>query len=156
LNLNPKLLYEVTKISPYARGSSTRDGIEPRHGRRVAPTAGRQSAAGAGAGDFKKSHCHLPADPGPVSRYHFIAAQRGYYPARQLDQPPPTQANRVWVSDISYLPLANCSWVNLCAFQNVASKHVVGWQAGAAMPEELVTIALQRAFWAQPPTPGPS
>jgi len=35
LNLNPKLLYEVTKISPYARGSSTRDGIEPRHGRRT-------------------------------------------------------------------------------------------------------------------------
>ena len=24
----------------------------------------------------------------------------------------------------------------------------------AAMPEELITTALQRAFWAQPPTPG--
>jgi putative transposase len=30
-------------------------------------------------------------------------------------------------------------------------------QAGsrlATMPEELITTALQRAFWAQPPTPG--
>ena len=36
----------------------------------------------------------------------------------------------------------------------MASKHVVGWQVGAAMPEALVPRALQRAFWAQPPTPG--
>jgi len=36
----------------------------------------------------------------------------------------------------------------------MASKQVVGWQVGAAMLEELVTSALQRAFWSQPPTPG--
>lgn len=42
----------------------------------------------------------------------------------------------------------------MCAFQDVASKQVVGWQVGATMPEELVTSALQRAFWSQPPTPG--
>ena len=75
-------------------------------------------------------------------------------PNRLLDQPKPTQANRVWVSDITYLPLANGEWAYLCAFQDMASKHVVGWQVGATMPEELVTKALQRAFWAQPPTPG--
>ena len=75
-------------------------------------------------------------------------------PNRLLDQPKPTQANRVWVSDITYLPLANGDWAYLCAFQDMASKHVVGWQVGATMPEELVTSALQRAFWSQPPTPG--
>jgi len=75
-------------------------------------------------------------------------------PNRLLDQPKPTQANRVWVSDITYLPLANGDWAYLCAFQDMASKQVVGWQVGATMPEELVTSALQRAFWAQPPTPG--
>ena len=73
---------------------------------------------------------------------------------RLLDHPKPTQANRVWVSDITYLPLANGNWAYLCAFQDVASKRVVGWQVGATMPEELVTNALQRAFWSQPPTPG--
>lgn len=31
-------------------------------------------------------------------------------PNRLLDQPKPTQANRVWVSDITYLPLANGDW----------------------------------------------
>ena len=76
-------------------------------------------------------------------------------PNRLLDQPKPTQANRVWVSDITYLSLANGDCAYLCAFQDMASKQVVGWQVGATMPEELVTRALQRAFWAQPPTPGP-
>ncbi|WP_375437575.1 IS3 family transposase [uncultured Hymenobacter sp.] len=75
-------------------------------------------------------------------------------PNRLLDQPKPTQANRVWVSDITYLPLANGEWAYLCAYQDRASKQVVGWQVGAAMPEELVTTALQRAFRAQQPTPG--
>ena len=80
-------------------------------------------------------------------------------PNRLLNQPKPTQANRVWVSDITYLPLANGDWVvpgraYLCAFQDMASKQVVGWQVGATMPEELVTSALQRAFWSQPCTPG--
>jgi putative transposase len=85
-------------------------------------------------------------------------------PNRLLDQPKPTQANRVWVSDITYLPLANGDWVvpgraYLCAFQDMGTKHVVGrtrygWHVGATMPEELVTTALQRAFFAQPPTPG--
>ncbi|WP_223654376.1 IS3 family transposase [Hymenobacter psoromatis] len=75
-------------------------------------------------------------------------------PNRLLDQPKPTQANRVWVSDITYLPLANGDWAYLCAFQDMASKLVVGWQVGATMPEELVTSALQRAFWAQSPMPG--
>ncbi|WP_157887145.1 IS3 family transposase [Hymenobacter sp. PAMC 26628] len=76
-----------------------------------------------------------------------------YAPNRLLDQPKPTHANRVWVSDITYLPLANGDWAYLCAFQDVASKQVVGWQVGATMPEELIIRALQRAFWAQPPTP---
>ena len=75
-------------------------------------------------------------------------------PNRLLDQPKPTQANRVWVSDITYLPLATGAWAYLCAFQDVASKHVVGWHVMATMPEELITTALQRAFLAQPPTPG--
>ena len=69
-------------------------------------------------------------------------------PNRLLNQPNPTQANHVWVSDITYMPLANSEWAYLCAFQDVASKQVVGWQVGATIPEELANRALQRAFWA--------
>jgi putative transposase len=75
-------------------------------------------------------------------------------PNRLLQQPKPTLANRIWVSDITYLPLANGDWVYLCAFQDLVSKQVVGWQVGDTMPEGLVTSALQRAFWAQPLVPG--
>ncbi len=70
------------------------------------------------------------------------------------DQPRPTQANRVWVSDITYLPLASGQWVYCCAFQDACTKQVVGWQVRADMPEALVTSALQRALLAQRPTPG--
>ena len=71
-------------------------------------------------------------------------------PNRLLNQPKPTQANQVWVSDITYLPLANGNWAYLCAYQDMVSKQVVGWHVMATMPEELITTALQRAFWAQP------
>ena len=42
----------------------------------------------------------------------------------------------------------------LCAFQDRYTKHVVGWQVRADMPEALVTSALQRALLAQRPAPG--
>jgi len=71
-----------------------------------------------------------------------------------LDQPHPTQANRVWVSDSTYLPLASGQWVYCCAFQDVCTKQVVGWQVRADRPEALVTTALQRALLAQRPAPG--
>ena len=60
-------------------------------------------------------------------------------PNRLLDQPTPTQGNRVWVSDITYLPLADDRWAHLAAFQDVVSKLVVEWHVGTAMPEKLVT-----------------
>ena len=71
-----------------------------------------------------------------------------------LDQPRPTQANRVWVSDLTYLPLANGHWAYLYAFQDVCTKYVMGWQVRADMPEALATSALQRALLAQRPAPG--
>ena len=35
----------------------------------------------------------------------------------------------------------------------MGTKHVVDWYVAATIPEELVTAALQRAFFAQPPAP---
>ena len=58
------------------------------------------------------------------------------------------------MSDITYLPLAGGTWAYLCAFQDVCTKHVVGRQVRADMPEALVTRALQRALLAQRPAPG--
>jgi putative transposase len=38
-------------------------------------------------------------------------------PNRLLDQPKPIQANRVWVSDTTYLPLANGDWLISAPFK---------------------------------------
>jgi putative transposase len=70
-------------------------------------------------------------------------------PNRLLDQPKPTQANQVWVSDITYLPLATGDWAYLCAYQDMVSKQVVGWHVLATMHKDLITRSLQCAFWAQ-------
>lgn len=75
-------------------------------------------------------------------------------PNRLLDQPKPTQANQVWVSDITYLPLASGQWAYLCAFQDAFTRQVVGWRVLAIMPEELVTSALRQALLARQPAPG--
>ena len=43
-----------------------------------------------------------------------------------LDQPRPTQANRVWVSDITYLPLANGTWAYLSLLWQVRASVFEG------------------------------
>lgn len=68
-----------------------------------------------------------------------------------LGQPAPTRPNQVWVSDITYLPLASGQWAYLCAFQDAHTRQVVGWQVLATMPEELVLSALRRALLARQP-----
>ncbi len=75
-------------------------------------------------------------------------------PNRLLDQPKPTRPNQVWVSDITYLPLASGQWAYLCAFQDACTRQVVGWRVLDTMPEELVTSALRQALLARQPAPG--
>ena len=58
------------------------------------------------------------------------------------------------MSDTTYLLLASGAWAYLCSFQDVCTKHEVGWQVRADMPGALVTSALQRALLAQRLTPG--
>ena len=73
-------------------------------------------------------------------------------PSLLLDQPRPTQTNQIWVSDITYLLLANGHWAYSCAFQDGCTMHMVDWQVRAAMPKALLVSALQRALLAQRPT----
>ena len=57
------------------------------------------------------------------------------------------------MSDSTYLLLANGTWAYLCAFQDVCTRHILGWQVRADMLEALITSALQRALLAQWPAP---
>lgn len=47
-----------------------------------------------------------------------------------LDHPKPTRDNQLWVSNITYLPLANSNWVYLCTFQDIASGLIDSRGAG--------------------------
>ena len=53
---------------------------------------------------------------------------KGYWPNLLLDHPAPTGPNVVWVSDITYLPLANGEWAYLAAWMDLFSRRIVGWR----------------------------
>ena len=53
-------------------------------------------------------------------------------------------ANRVWVSDITYIPTAE-GWMYLCVVLDLYSRRVVGWSMGQNLGAELAVRALLMA-----------
>lgn len=78
----------------------------------------------------------------------------GYSPNRLLDCPRPTGPNQVWVSDITYIPLANGKWLYLAVWVDLWSRRVVGWCLADHMRDELVITALRRALLGRQPAHG--
>lgn len=77
----------------------------------------------------------------------------GYSPHLLLDTPPPAQINRIWVADITYIPLENSSFAYLALLLDLCSRRVIGWSLDEQMTEQLVLAALQQAIRGrQPPT----
>ena len=73
---------------------------------------------------------------------------------RLLGQPAPTAPDRVWVGDITYLPLAGGRWCYLATWRDACSRRVVGWHLAAHMPTELVLTALEQALTLRQPARG--
>ena len=73
---------------------------------------------------------------------------------RLLGQPAPTAPDRVWVGDITYLPLLGGRWCYLAIWRDTCSRRVVGWHLAAQMPTELVLTALEQALTLRQPAPG--
>ncbi|WP_461126910.1 transposase [Spirosoma aerophilum] len=71
-----------------------------------------------------------------------------------LDQPLPKAPNLVWVSDITYLPLATGDWANLATWMDLFSRRIVGWQIGEKMEDELVVVPLRRTLQLRQPAEG--
>lgn len=63
-----------------------------------------------------------------------------------LDSPFPAACNRVWVGDITYVPLAGGGFLYLAVWMDLYSRRIVGWKLDIHMQEELVTEALRRAL----------
>ena len=61
--------------------------------------------------------------------------------------------NRVWVSDITYVPTRE-GWLYLAVVLDVASRRVVGWAMRPTLEAELALRALRMALDARCPAPG--
>jgi putative transposase len=70
--------------------------------------------------------------------------------ARQFQQP---LANRVWVSDISYVPTQE-GWLFVAVMLDLFSRRVIGWSMGEGLASTLVTDALKMAFQRRSPEAG--
>ncbi len=78
----------------------------------------------------------------------------GYSPNLLLDRPRPIGPNQVWVSDITYIPLASGKWLYLAVWVDLWSRRVVGWSLADHMRDELVITALRRALLGRQPADG--
>ncbi len=61
--------------------------------------------------------------------------------------------DRVWVSDITYLPTRE-GWLYLAVVLDLASRRVVGWSMKNSLEATLATDALQMALWSRKPARG--
>jgi putative transposase len=72
---------------------------------------------------------------------------------RQFDVKAVGGINRVWVSDITYVPTGQ-GWLFLAVVVDLGSRRVVGWAMRDTLHAELATSALQMALRARQPPAG--
>jgi putative transposase len=78
----------------------------------------------------------------------------GYSPNLLLDAPLPNAINRLWVGDITYVPLAGGEFLYLAMLMDRFSRRIVGWDLQDHMREPLVLAALRAAIAVRQPRPG--
>lgn len=78
----------------------------------------------------------------------------GYSPNLLLDAPPPDGINRLWVGDITYVPLVGGEFLYLAMLMDRFSRRIVGWDLQDHMRESLVLAALRAAIALRQPRPG--
>lgn len=78
----------------------------------------------------------------------------GYSPNLLERSPPPGEINRVWVADITYVPLPEKTFACLACVVDLCSRRIVGWSLAEQMTEPLVLAALQQAIRGRQPPSG--
>ena len=74
-------------------------------------------------------------------------------PNRLREVPKPTQPNRVWVSDITYIPTEE-GWLYLAGIKDLFSRREVGWSMSENIDTKLVLSAFEQAKSVRKPPPG--
>lgn len=77
----------------------------------------------------------------------------GYSPNLLLDAPPPKAINRLWVGDITYVPLVSGAFLYLALLMDLYSRRIVGWDLQNHLRESLVLAALRAAIALRRPRP---
>lgn len=78
----------------------------------------------------------------------------GYSPNLLPRMSPPLTINRIWVTDITHLPLSSRGFAYLAVVLDLCSRRVIGWSLAEHMTETLVLDALQHAIRTRQPPPG--
>lgn len=78
----------------------------------------------------------------------------GYSENLLLDAPPPKAINRLWVGDITYVPLVGGMFLYLALLMDRYSRRIVGWDLQDHLREPLVLAALRAAIALRRPRPG--
>ena len=71
-----------------------------------------------------------------------------------LDLSPPQQINKVYVGDITYIPMADGTFIYLATWMDLCSRYIVGWAVKKHMESSLVFDALKKAFAKRHPPKG--
>ena len=78
----------------------------------------------------------------------------GFSPNLLLDTPDPAAADRLWVGDITYLPLRHGGFVYLAGLMDRFTRDLVGWHIAATRTEPLVRTAGKQAIRTRQPAAG--
>ena len=62
--------------------------------------------------------------------------------------------NRLWVGDITYIPIRGLKFGYLAVIMDRCSRKIVGWKLGTDMTEAIVIASLKSAIKANKPEPG--
>lgn len=74
-------------------------------------------------------------------------------PNRLAQQPPPTQANQIWLADITYISTDE-GWLYLAGVKDRWSRKLAGWAMSENLGTPLVQAAWHHALGQQRPPPG--
>lgn len=71
-----------------------------------------------------------------------------------LDLSPPQHINKVYVGDITYIPMADGTFIYLATWMDLCSRYIVGWAVKIHMEGSLVFEVLKKAFAKRHPPKG--
>lgn len=78
----------------------------------------------------------------------------GMSPNLLKEAPLPKRPNKVWVGDLTYIPMKDGKWLYLSAWMDLCSRRIVGWDLEDHMQESLVNSSFKKGLISRQVPPG--